>query len=263
MNRIDATFARLRSEKRKALVIYATAGDPTAEESLAVFRAIAEAGADVLEVGVPFSDPTADGPVIQEASRRALSAGMSVAGALELVGELRKHTEIPVVLFGYANPFLQYGAKKFARAAKNAGVDGVLIVDLPPEEDDLLGPELESSGLHSIRLITPTSTDARMKRAARAGGGFLYYVSVTGVTGGQTGTPKAVRKSLRALRKHSDLPIVVGFGISEPAQARAISEIADGAVVGSAVVRKVGQGAQTVDTYVRSLRQAMDEASGD
>lgn len=262
MNRLDETFARLRQEGRKALVIYATAGDPDARTSVSVFAGAAAAGADILEIGVPFSDPTADGPVIQEASARALGEGMTVAGALKVCAAVREQTEAAIILFGYANPFVQFGAAKFARAAKKAGADGVLIVDLPPEEDDELGTALADTGLYSIRLVTPTSDHARMKRAADHGGGFLYYVSVTGVTGGQTGAVRTVKRSVNALKKLTELPVCVGFGIATPEQAAEMGNVADGIVVGSALVKRVAEyrkeAPAKVRGFVEALRRGLD-----
>ena len=262
MNRLDSTFERLRQEGRKALVIYATAGDPDAATSSSVFASALAAGADIVEVGVPFSDPAADGPAIQAASGRALAGGMTVGGTLEVVRRVRANSSSGIILFGYANPFLQYGARKFARDAKKAGADGVLIVDLPPEEDDVLGPALGKAGLHSIRLLAPTSTPDRMRRASESAGGFLYYVSVTGVTGGKVGKTRAVKRALTAIRRHSSLPIVVGFGIATAQEAAHIANVADGVVVGSAVVRLVEKhasaAAEAVGGFVRTLRNAID-----
>ena len=250
MNRLDAAFAK----PGKKLVIYATSRDG---DSAAVFRAAAAGGADVIEVGVPFSDPTADGPAIQAASVRALAAGGGVGSALEDARTVRAaHSELGIILFGYLNPFLQHGDA--ASAAAGAAVDGILCVDLPPEEDDELGPALRSHGLHSIRLIAPTSTDVRIAAAAKSGGGFLYVVSVTGVTGGKMGKAADLSHLVARVRKKTKLPIVIGFGISTPDDAVRLAEHADGVVVGSAVVRLAAErGASEVERFVSSIRRAL------
>lgn len=275
-NRLDERFARLAGEGRKALVIYATSGDPSPAASADVFRAAAAGGADVVEIGVPFSDPTADGPAIQAASERALKHGGGMASALADARAVRDaHRDTGVILFGYANPFLACTrralglpgegaatAAELAPALKDRGADGVLCVDLPPEEDVALGPALASSGLHSIRLVTPVSTDARIRAAATHGGGFLYCVSVTGVTGGATGDAAALDRLVARIRKRTKVPVVIGFGISTPADTVRMAAVADGAVVGSAIVRLVAEhGAAAppkVEAFVRSLRRALD-----
>lgn len=258
-NRLDAIFAAKRAAGQKALVIYATSADPDPAHSPEVFLAAAAGGADVLEIGVPFSDPTADGPAIQAASQRALAKGGGFATALDDVRAIRgRHPDLGVILFGYANPFLQAGDPA-ARAAA-AGADGILCVDLPPQEDDLLGASLAAHGLHAIRLLAPTSTDARIRDAAATGGGFLYLVSVTGVTGGKTGNTKDLAAILARIRRRTDLPIVIGFGISTPDDAARLAPLADGVVVGSAIVRLVAEHGANAPAHVERLVRSLADA---
>jgi tryptophan synthase alpha chain len=241
MNRIDETFARLRAEGASALIPFLVAGDPDLETTAELVRAAAEHGADLIEIGVPFSDPTADGPVIQQSAERALQAGASLPRILELVAEVRRSCAMPVILYGYYNPVFRYGAERFAQDARRAGVDGVLVVDLPPEESEELLPALRRARLHFISLLAPTTGPARMHRIVRNASGFVYYVSVTGVTGSRSMQSDLVRPAVERLRGMTDLPIGVGFGISTPEQAGAVARFADAAVVGSAIVRVVAE----------------------
>jgi tryptophan synthase alpha chain len=242
VNRLDAAFARLRAAGERALVAYLTAGDPSLD---ATRRLVAEAerrGADVIELGVPFSDPIADGPVIQRAGQRALAAGTTLPRVLETVDEMRRHgVRVPLVLFGYYNPILAFGLKAFARAAVDVGVDGVMVVDLPVEEAEPLAAEAGPAGLHVVQLVAPTSTPERIRRIARASGGFIYMVSLTGVTGERSGLPADLAAQIRALRLVTTKPVCVGFGIGRPEQVAAVGALADGVVVGSAIVRLVEQ----------------------
>ena len=239
MNRIDATFERLARQNEKALVGFVTAGDPDVSRSLQIITAMCAAGLDLLELGVPFSDPTADGPVIQRSSGRALAAGAGLAPVLDMVAALRRRTPIPMVVFSYYNPILAYGAAAFHRAARAAGADGVLVVDLPPEESDELTDGWPDSGLCLIRLTAPTTPPERMRRIAASASGFIYHVSQLGVTGGGGLRPDEIANPLRELRAVTRLPICVGFGISSPAQVAAVARIADGVVVGSAFERLI------------------------
>ena len=263
MTAIDAVFRRLRASGEKGLVVYLTAGDPTPPASLRYLRAAADAGADILEVGIPFSDPTADGPTIEAASRRALSSGMNVAGALELVRKFRKTHATPVVLFGYCNPFLRYGWPSLCADAGNAGVDGFLVVDLPFEERGDALPSIRKAGLDWIPLAAPTSGMERIHAFDRAGSGFLYLISVTGVTGVRDTLPPSMAAWTRKIAKATRLPVAVGFGISSPAMARAATRVADAAVVGSAcvkIVEKNGRGPRgpaELSRFVRSLKNAL------
>ena len=263
MTRIDAAFRRLRASGERGLVVYLTAGDPTPAASLRYLRAAADAGSDILEVGVPFSDPTADGPTIEAASRRALSAGMNVAGALELVRRFRRTHATPVVLFGYYNPFHRYGWTSLCRDAREAGVDGFLVVDLPFEERGEALPAIRKAGLDWIPLAAPTSGMARVRAVDRAGSGFLYLISVTGVTGVRKALPAEVASWTRKVAEATRLPVAVGFGISSPAMAAAATRHADAAVVGSAcvkIVERYGRGSRgpaELSRFVRSLKKAL------
>jgi tryptophan synthase alpha chain len=240
VSRIERRFAALRQAGRAGLVTYLTAGDPDPETSCRLFTGLAAAGADLIEIGMPFSDPMADGPAIQEAGRRALKAGMRLRDTLTLVHRLRHDDDaIPIVLMGYYNPIYRYGAGAFARDATAAGVDGVIVVDLPPEEDaELLVPS-RAAGLAVIRLATPTSDDRRLPSIVEGAGGFLYYVAIAGITGTRSADTAEVAAAVARLRRFTALPIAVGFGIKNPEQAAAVACAADAAVVGSALVQRL------------------------
>jgi tryptophan synthase alpha chain len=235
--RIDARFALLKNEGRSAFVTFLMAGDPDPETSLAIIKAMPGAGADVIEIGMPFTDPMADGPSIQAAGLRALRAGMTLKKTLKLVGDFRKDDgTTPLVLMGYYNPIYIYGVDKFLADAKSAGVDGLIIVDLPPEEDtELCLPALQA-GLNFIRLATPTTDEQRLPAVLANTSGFVYYVAITGITGAAAADSKTVGDAVARIRRHTDLPVCVGFGIKTPAAARAIGACASGAVVGTALV---------------------------
>jgi tryptophan synthase alpha chain len=235
--RIDRRFAELKAQGRAALVTFLTAGDPDPETSLAILRAIPAAGADVVELGMPFTDPMADGPAIQMSSQRALKAGQTMMKTLEIVRAFRQaHEATPLVLMGYYNPIYIYGVDRFLRDAKSAGVDGLIVVDLPPEEDaELCLPALKA-GLNFIRLATPTTDDRRLPAVLANTSGFVYYVSITGITGSASADTKAVGEAVARIKRHTKLPVCVGFGIRTPDAARAIAENANGAVVGTALV---------------------------
>lgn len=235
--RLSAAFARLKAEGRAGFVAYVMAGDPDAGASAALLDALPTAGADVIELGVPFTDPMADGAAIQAAALRALNAGMTLKGVLKLAAGFRaRHAETPLVLMGYANPFHAYGFSAFAADAARAGVDGVICVDLPPEEDAELRQALAENGVALIRLATPTTDDARLPRVVADTAGFVYYVSTTGVTGTATGAAAEVGAAVARIRAASGLPVAVGFGVRSPEQAAAIARAADAVVVGSAIV---------------------------
>ena len=239
-SRIAARFAALRKEGRAGLVTYLTAGDPDPETSARLFAGLAAAGADLIEIGMPFSDPMADGPAIQEAGQRALKQGMNLRGTLALVRELRRADDAtPIVLMGYYNPIYRYGPQAFARDAVGAGVDGVIVVDLPPEEDaELTGPA-HSAGLDLIRLATPTSDDRRLPLIVERASGFLYYVAIAGITGTRSADAADVAAAVARLRRFTELPVAVGFGIRTPEHAAAVARAADAAVVGSALVQRL------------------------
>jgi len=263
MGRIAKIFESLQKEGKKALVTFITAGDPDLETTERLILLLETAGADIIELGDPFSDPMADGPTIQLSSERALAAGTTLDGILALVKKVRLTTQIPLVLMGYYNPILQYGLERFAKDASSAGVDGVLIVDLPPEEAEGFRNIADSVGINTIFLLTPTSDDERMKRVFSVGSGFIYYVSVTGVTGVRQQVELSVDKQVSEIRKRTKLPVVVGFGVSTPDQARQISGIADGVVVGSALVKlfELQNGAeleQRLAESVTALKKGME-----
>ena len=240
-SRLDATFAALRARRERALVAYFTAGDP----SLAITRRLvgeaARRGADVIELGIPFSDPLADGPVIQRATQRALAAGVTLPRVLELVREMRGEVSAPLVFLAYYNPILAFGLKAFCRTSVEAGIDGVIVADLPPEEAGPLRTEATAAGLDLIHLVAPTSTPERMRMIARASEGFVYMVSLTGVTGERAALAPDLTRQLRALRAITTKPVCVGFGIGTPEQAALAGRAADGVIVGSAIVRLVEQ----------------------
>jgi len=235
--RIDRRFAALKKDGRAALVTFLTAGDPDPETSLAILRALPAAGADVIELGMPFTDPMADGPAIQAAGLRALKAGQTLKKTLDLVGAFRTGDDAtPIVLMGYYNPIYIYGVDRFLIDAKGAGVDGLIVVDLPPEEDDELCLPALKAGLSFIRLATPTTDDRRLPAVLANTSGFVYYVSITGITGAATADPSQVNAAVARIKRHTTLPVAVGFGVRTAEHARAIAAGADGVVVGSALV---------------------------
>jgi tryptophan synthase alpha chain len=250
-SRLDATFAALRARRERALVPYFTAGDP----SLAVTRHLvveaARRGADVIELGIPFSDPLADGPVIQRATQRAFAAGVTLPRVLELAREMRGEVTVPLVFLTYYNPILAFGLKAFCQTSVEAGIAGVIVADLPPEEAEPLRAEADAAGLDLIHLVAPTSTPERMRKIARASRGFVYMVSLTGVTGERAALAPDLAVQLRALRAVTTKPVCVGFGISSPAQAASVGRLADGVIVGSAIVRLVEQHGGSSDLLTR------------
>lgn len=263
MGRIRKRFNALRKKNGKALVVYLTAGDPSLEKTEELIAALGKAGVDILEIGVPFSDPTADGPIIQAAAQRALKRGATLEGILDMIARIRTTSDIPIVLFGYYNPIFAFGNERFSRRAKEAGVDGLLVVDLPPEESGELRKHTDREGIDFISLIAPTTDDERIRRIAGKASGFLYYISLTGVTG--TAKPEIghIRRDMERIRKISALPVAVGFGISTPEQAREIAPLADGIVVGSAFVKLIEEHggrsdlAEIVSAFARTLKAAL------
>ncbi len=241
MSRLAARFSALKKEGRAAFVPFISAGDPDPETSFAILEKLPGAGADIIELGMPFSDPMADGPAVQASSMRALEAGANMNRTLDMVRKFRKaDTKTPIVLMGYFNPIHAYGTARFSRDAAQAGADGLIVVDLPPEEDEVLRTPAAAQGLDIIRLATPTSNDARLPTILSGASGFLYYVSIAGVTGTKNFDRGDVAASVARIRKQSDLPVAVGFGVKTPEQAREIAGIADGVVVGSAIVNLIG-----------------------
>ncbi len=262
MSRIEQKFADLRSRGEKGLVTFITAGDPDLAATEQLIGVLADAGADVIELGVPFSDPMADGPTIQRSSERALLAGTTLPAILECVRRARLTRQVPILLMGYYNPVLSYGLERFAADAADAGVDGLLMVDLPPEESGEVRELLKRAGIDLISLLTPTSDDRRIDLAAGQGSGFLYYVSVTGVTGARLEVSGSVAGAVARIRERTDLPVAVGFGISTPRQAGQMAAVADGVVVGSALVSLFEQYqgselSEKVAQLVRSLKDAV------
>lgn len=243
MTRIDATFARLKSEGKKAFVSYIMAGDPDAETSLAVMQGLPGAGVDIIELGMPFTDPMADGSTIQLAGQRALEGNMTTDKVLDMVRAFRKgDATTPIVLMGYYNPIYSRGVDRFLAEAVAAGIDGLIVVDLPPEEDDELCIPAQKAGLNFIRLATPTTDAKRLPKVLQNTSGFVYYVSITGITGAAAAQAADVAPEVARIKAQTDLPIIVGFGITTPESAQAIASVADGCVVGSAIVKDIGAG---------------------
>ncbi len=264
MGRIERAFAQRKAEGRKVFVAYLTAGDPDLETTEKLALVLESAGVDIIEIGVPFSDPTADGPVIQAASQRALKRGTTLAGILERIASLRRRSDIPVVLFGYFNPILSYGVERFARDAAAAGVDGLLVVDLPFEEAGELRRYSDPAGLAFISLVAPTTDAVRARTILSRATGFVYAISVTGVTGTSMPIQDDIRRDLQRFRAETDLPIVAGFGIATAGQAAGIAPLADGIVIGSALVRLIAEKAgrndlvETAASYALEIRMAID-----
>ena len=263
MGRIEMTFAALKRKGEKALVAYITAGYPGLETTRTLIPALERAGVDIVEVGVPFSDPTADGPVIQAASQAALKNGTTLSRVLDLIAGLRGAVGIPLVLFSYYNPIFSMGSAAFARRAADAGVDGVLVVDLPAEESAELRRETDPAGIEFISLVAPTTGGDRVRKVVKASTGFIYYISVTGVTGTRGPEMDETRTNVGVIRTLTKIPVVVGFGVSTPEQARQIGSAADGVVVGSAFVKLIGEKAGSPDlvgdleAYAASLKEAL------
>lgn len=264
MSRIAGTFEALKKQGRKALIPFITAGDPDPKLTVPLMHALAQAGADVIELGVPFSDPMADGPVIQRSSERALKQGVSLRGVLASLTEFRKSDrKTAVVLFGYANPVEALGVERFADAAKAADADGALVVDYPPEEAEPLVQALDARGLDTIFLLSPTTTDERLKQVAKLGRGYLYYVSLRGVTGAAHLDVRDVETRVRRVREFTRLPVGVGFGIRDAATAKAIAASCDAVVIGSALVQEIENGPRDrvtarVEQFLKPIREALD-----
>lgn len=256
MSRIDAKFAELKAANKKAFVAYVMAGDPNYETGLAVVKELPAAGVDIIELGLPFTDPMADGSTIQLAGQRALEAGQNLEKTLAYASALRETDDTtPIVLMGYYNPIYSRGVDRFLKEAKAAGIDGLIIVDLPPEEDSELCIPAQAVGINFIRLATPTTDDKRLPKVLQNTSGFVYYVSVTGITGAAAAQASEVGPEVARIKSQTDLPVIVGFGIRTPEAAEDIAKIADGAVVGSAIVEKVGAGESVSDilAFVKSL----------
>ncbi|MCP3877056.1 MULTISPECIES: tryptophan synthase subunit alpha [Sulfitobacter] len=263
MTRIDAKFADLKSQGKKAFVAYVMAGDPDFDTSLEVVRGLPGAGVDIIELGLPFTDPMADGSAIQLAGQRALEGGMTLDKTLALAAAFREQDNTtPIVLMGYYNPIYSKGVNNFLEAAKKAGVDGLIVVDLPPEEDAELCLPAQAAGMNFIRLATPTTDDKRLPRVVQNTSGFVYYVSITGITGSAEADAGDVAPEVERIQKASGLPVIVGFGVNTPAKAEAIASVADGVVVGSAIVSKIADGLPVEDvlSFVKTLSDGAHRA---
>ncbi|TDK41403.1 tryptophan synthase subunit alpha [Antarcticimicrobium luteum] len=263
MTRIDAKFAELRGQGKKAFVSYVMAGDPDYATSLEVVKGLPGAGVDIIELGLPFTDPMADGPTIQAAGQRALEAGMTLQKTLDLATEFRKTDDTtPIVLMGYYNPIYNRGVDTFLTDAKAAGIDGLIVVDLPPEEDDELCIPAQAAGLNFIRLATPTTDDKRLPKVLQNTSGFVYYVSITGITGAAEAQATDVAPEVARIKAKTDLPVIVGFGVRTPDTARAIAGAADGTVVGSAIVSQIAAGKPPAEVlaFVKSLADGAHSA---
>jgi tryptophan synthase alpha chain len=267
-NRLDTRFAELRKNNQAGFISFTVSGDPDYATSLKLLEALPAAGVDVIELGMPFTDPMADGAAIQAADLRALAGGMTLHKTLHMVRDFRKkNVATPIVLMGYYNPIYSYGIDKFVTDAAGVGVDGLIIVDLPPEEDSEFRIPAQSAGMHIIRLTTPTTNDHRLTAVLKNSGGFLYYVSITGITGAASASEQHIQDAVARLKKHSQLPVAVGFGIKDAAAARTVARHADAVVVGSAIVQKIENNIATphelvsnVCTYVQSLADAVHTA---
>lgn len=263
MGRIERKFRDLKERKEKALVAYLTAGDPNLDKTKEIILGLDAAGVDILEIGVPFSDPTADGPIIQAASRRALENGSTLSNILDMTKSVRKFSDIPIVLFGYYNPILIYGNERFAKRATASGVDGILVVDLPPEESSELRKYTDRSEIDFISLIAPTSADDRIRKISQNARGFLYYISITGITGTAKPQVSDIKREMKRIRSITTLPVVVGFGISTRKQAGEIAPYADGIVIGSAFVRLIDENSDKnnmvniISDYAKSIKEAI------
>jgi tryptophan synthase alpha chain len=265
MSKIQATFAALAAQKRTALIPFITAGDPSPALTLTLMHALVEGGADIIELGVPFSDPMAEGPVIQRACERALKFGIGLRDVLAIVAEFRKtNSSTPIVLMGYANPIERIGQQAYIQAAKEAGVDGTIVVDYPPEECGEFAASMRANDLDLIFLLSPTSTEERIEQVAKVGGGFSYYVSLKGVTGAANIDTAEVAERIAAIRKHVKLPIGVGFGIRDAATAKAVASVADAVVIGSRIIQELEnsppeQAVDAVRTFLSGIRKALNE----
>ena len=258
MNKIDKTFKKLKAHSKKAFIPYIMAGDPSIEKTKELVLLIEKSGADIIELGVPFTDPLADGPTIQRASERALKSGVTLKSVIALAKDLRTKTDIPLVLMTYYNPVFKYGEERFIKDAKDAGVDGLIIPDLPPDEAGELIKISMKADIALIFLLAPTSNIERIKKVASASRGFIYYVSMTGITGSQLLLDGSIEKAINNIRKITDKPVAVGFGVSTPEEAKAVSEISDGVIVGSAIVRKVKENSdEKLRDFLSQLREAI------
>lgn len=256
-SRISRTFLSLKKQNNKAFIAYIMAGDPNIQRTKEMVRILEDCGVDIIELGVPFSDPLADGPVIQAAAQRALEDGTTLHTVLDLVADLRKTTRIPIILMTYYNPIFKYGEATFVEAACSAGVDGIIVPDLPPDEAERIIKLTKQKPFDLIFLLAPTSTEDRIQKVGKASRGFIYYVSITGITGSKLTLDPAIESHMNRIRSVSNTPIAVGFGISTPDEASLVARFADGVIIGSAIVRKVNEPDEDIRTYLHSLRESI------
>lgn len=256
-SRIGNTFSALKKQNRKAFIPYIMTGDPSIRRTQELVRMLEDCGADIIELGVPFSDPLADGPTIQAAAQRALAGGTTLHTVIEFVSDLRKTTQIPIILMTYYNPVFKYGEAQFVEDACSAGVDGIIVPDLPPDEAGNMIKLTGKRPFDTIFLLAPTSTDVRVKKVAQASRGFIYYVSITGITGSKLSLDPEIDAHIRSIRSASDTPVAVGFGISTPEEAAEVARFADGVIVGSAIVKRINEHDEVLEKYLISLRQGI------
>jgi len=256
MSRIDRTFADLKKRGRKALIPYIMAGDPTLERTKKYVLDLESAGADIIELGVPFSDPLADGPTIQQAAERSLNKGTTLKKVLNLVKEIRKNSDVPLILMTYFNPVFKFGLESFVRDAVRKGVDGVIIPDLIPDEAGDFVKLAKQHGLNTIFLLAPTSTGDRINKVSQVSSGFIYYVSITGITGSKLTTGKTMKDTLKAIQKRVKQPVAVGFGISNAREAKEVAKLADGVIIGSAIVKLIHQ-KKSIKNFIKDIRKAI------
>ncbi len=262
MNRIQIKFKKLKEQNRKALIGFIVCGDPDIETSREIVLQLCKAGVDIIELGVPFSDPTADGPVIQRAARRALAHNVSLTSVLEFAGELRQKTETPIILFSYYNPLFKFGAEKLYYEAVNAGIDGLLVVDLPPEESRELTEKWNGNDLSFIRLIAPTTPEDRIRKIVNDASGFIYLISKTGITGSEGLDYEEISTMVGKIKKYSDLPVCVGFGVSTDQEVRKIASFSDGVIIGSAIIRTIEKYLDNTDIMMEKLIRQIESYKG-
>lgn len=257
MNRIDRVFSNLRKQDKKAFIPYIMAGDPDLEKTADLIKLFENIGADIVELGIPFTDPLADGPTIQRASERALKKGVTLTKVIDFMKEIRRLTEIPILFMSYYNPIFRYGVERFVRDAVLSGVDGVIVPDLPPEEAAQLIRPARKEGLSTIFLLAPTSTTERIKKVVKASTGFIYYVSITGITGSRLEIDESLTDSIKNVKSMTERPVCIGFGVSNPEEASRMAAISDGVIVGSAIVKVIKETPEKVEEFVRGLRRAI------
>ncbi len=257
MSRIEKTFKKLKKENKKAFIPYIMAGDPSLEKTIENVMLLEECGADIIELGVPFSDPLADGPTIQRAAERALAAGITLVKVTHLVSQIRTFSQIPIVLMTYYNPIFKYGEERFIKDAVRAGVDGIIVPDLPPDEADNLLKFARISNLDTIFLVAPTTTKKRLKTIIKASKGFIYYVSITGITGAKLTLDETFTEQLILIKNQTEKPVAVGFGVSTPGEAYTVSRLADGAIIGSAIVKVLNEGSHKARNFILELNEAI------